>query len=220
MSMTMCVGSQTDRGVPIFQWGQHWHRGPVWGNNKRKTQRMWNHHLLELQQLCCTCVNHQRVAGGCWSLFQESWARGRGTALTVQTLQERVFHSASSISTSPNWRGAADCRSVRRQKWSIIAIFLDSQFSHLEFYRLTKAITNKKENVNVYQRKEGDCGFISGLYFWTTAFPVCFSVLNIWTVFDFQFTCILYINNPEKKRQSHISPIHDHDRLSCQQYWW
>lgn len=67
--------------------------------------------------------------------------RGRQTALPVQNLQERVF-------TAPH---QSDYRCIGEeqqtadpgQNWSIIATFLESQISHLDFYRLPKVITNR-----------------------------------------------------------------------------
>lgn len=98
-------------GMPIFQWGQHWHRGPVCGNSEMKTQRMWIHRLLKLQQLCSTHVNHWRLTGGRWSLFQESRAQRQANSPAFSESPREGFHSASSIWLLPYWRGAADRRS-------------------------------------------------------------------------------------------------------------
>lgn len=67
--------------------------------------------------------------------------RGRQTALRVQSLQERVFtvHHQSDYCRIGEEQQTAD----PGQKWSIIA-FLESQISHLEFYRLPKVITNRR----------------------------------------------------------------------------
>lgn len=67
--------------------------------------------------------------------------RGRQTALPVQNLQGRVF-------TAPHQSdyrriGEEQQTAIPGQNWSIVATFLESQISHLEFYRLPKVITNQ-----------------------------------------------------------------------------
>lgn len=67
--------------------------------------------------------------------------RGRKTALPVQNLQERVFtapHQSDYRRTGEEQQTADP-----GQNWSIIATFLESQLSHLEFYRLPKVIANR-----------------------------------------------------------------------------